>query len=98
MIVIAKIRAKSGKEEELIKAFKDFMPKIETEEGCLVYEFHRDHKDPSLFITFEKYRDKEAMNAHATTPHVAEFLPILLELIEGQPTLEFYDEVGRIRG
>ena len=98
MVVIAKIKAKSGKEAELERGFKEFLTKIESEEGCLVYEVHRDHKDPSIFITYEKYRDKEALNDHASTPHVLEFLPILLTLIEGEPVLEVYDEVARIRG
>ena len=97
MIVIAKIRAKAGKEEELIKAFKEFVPKIEAEEGCLAYEFHQDHKEPSLFITYEKYVDSDAVNNHSTTPHVQEFVPLLLPLIEGQPDLAFYDEVAQIR-
>jgi quinol monooxygenase YgiN len=96
MIVIAKLQAKSGKAEELEKAFKDFIPKVQSEAGCLIYELHRDHKDPSIFITYEKYMDKDALNNHAATPHVQEFLPILLPLVEGQPSLEVYDEVAGI--
>jgi len=98
VVVIAKIKAKSGKEEEIEKAFKEFLKKVEPEEGTLVYEVHRDHKDPSIFITYEKYRDKDALNFHGATTHVQEFFGVLMQLVYGAPSLNFYDEVARIRG
>ena len=96
MVVIAKIQAKAGKEAELEKAFREFVKKVQTEEGALAYEVHRDHKDPSIFITYEKYKDKEALNNHPSTQHVQEFIPVLMSLIEGAPALNYYDEVARI--
>lgn len=52
------------------------------EPGCITYEFYRDLEDPSLFLCFEHWESREAMDAHGTTPHVAAFLTDIGPLIE----------------
>ena len=96
MIVVAKIKAKSGEEEKMEKAFLDIIPKVEQEEGTLVYTLHRSQKDPTVFLFYEKYKDKDALKAHSSTPHFQELFGILAPLLDGNPEIEMYDEIKGI--
>ncbi len=52
------------------------------EPGAITYEFYRDLDDPSLFLCFEHWESRAAMDAHGSTPHVAAFLAEFGPLIE----------------
>ncbi|MGW2661501.1 putative quinol monooxygenase [Nocardia tengchongensis] len=44
------------------------------EPGCHTYEFYRDNDDPSLFLCFEHWDSRQALDDHGSTPHVQTFL------------------------
>jgi len=50
LIVVARMNAQTGKEEEMEKAFLDIIPKVESEEGTLAYVLHRMKKKPQSRI------------------------------------------------
>lgn len=52
------------------------------EPGCVTYEFYRDHDDPSLFLCFEHWQSRQALDAHGSTPHVTAFLAEFGPVIE----------------
>ena len=96
MIVVAKLKAKSGKEAEVEKTLKEMVGKVRGEEGTLAYTLHKSKKDPSVFMFYEKYKDKEALNFHSSTPHFKEMFGILAPLLEGQSEIDVYDELASI--
>jgi len=97
MIVVARLKAKNGKEEEMEKAFRGMVGKVEKEEGTLVYTLHRSQKDPSVFLLYEKYKDKDALSHHSSTPYFKELLGLLGPLFEGAPEIEMYDEIASMK-
>jgi len=96
MIVVAKLKAKSGEEEKMEKALVDIIPKVEQEEGTLTYTLHKSQKDPTVFLFYEKYADKEALKFHSATPYFTELFGTLSPLLDGAPEIEMYDEVAKI--
>lgn len=44
------------------------------EDGCIAYTCSADFTDPTAFHWFEAWRDVEAFNAHAQSPHHREFV------------------------
>ena len=44
------------------------------EPGNLAYEVHADADDPAAFILYEKYADRAGFEAHAASPHFAEYI------------------------
>jgi quinol monooxygenase YgiN len=94
MIVVAKIKAKAGCENEMEKALTDMVAKVETEEGTLVYTLHRHKKDPAVFLVYEKYKDKEAFKYHSATAHMKHLFSVLQPLLAGEPEIEFYNEIA----
>jgi quinol monooxygenase YgiN len=96
MIVVAKIKAKSGEEGKMEEALRGMVAKVEAEEGTLMYSLHRSHKDPTQFLFYEKYTDAEALKAHSETPYFKEMFGVLQPLIDGAPEIETYDELASL--
>jgi quinol monooxygenase YgiN len=94
IVVIARMKAKAGREQELEAAFREMITKVRTEPGCQQYILHRALKDPTQFAFYEVYADKEALDAHGKTPHMAEMRSKLGGLIEST-TLDIMSEIDR---
>lgn len=96
MIVVAKLKAKSGEESKMEEALRGMVSKVEAEEGTLMYSLHRSQKDPTQFLFYEKYTDGEALKAHSETPYFKELFGALQPLIDGPPEIELYDELAAL--
>lgn len=94
IVIIARMKAKAGREQELEKAFRDMIAKVRSEPGCRQYILHKALKDPTQFAFFEEYADKEALDAHGKTPHMAELRSKLGDMIEST-TLDIMTEIDR---
>ena len=95
IVITAAMRAKEGKEDELIELMKGLCAAVrENEPGALDYTFHRAKNDPSLFMVYERYKDGEAMQAHMGSKHFQEAAGKLAGLVEGGLGLETYEVVG----
>jgi len=91
--VLARIRAKEGKGDEVVAVFKRLLEQVEKEAGTLLYAINRSNDDPNVFWVSELYADDEAFAAHAGSEAMAEagpaFGPVIAEteLILGEPVL-----------
>ena len=97
MVIIGKLKAQSGAEAEMEKAFREMIAKVQdNEEGTLAYTLHRSQIDPTVFMFYERYRDKAAFDSHSSTPYIQELLATLGPLLDGFPTIEMYDELAEL--
>jgi quinol monooxygenase YgiN len=96
LTVVAVLNAKQGSEKEMGDALAGIVPKIEAEEGTLAYVVHRAKKEPGKFLIYEKYRDKESLNIHSATPYFMELFGTIGPLIDGNPTIEIFEEIAAI--
>ena len=51
------------------------------ESGCLEYRVHVDPLDPSSFVLYELWEDKDSLSAHDRSSHLKEFLADLPDLL-----------------
>ncbi len=96
MIVIAKLKAVNGKEEEMKKAILEVMPKVSEEEGTLIYTLNQNQNDPTEFLFYEKYTDMEALMTHSATPYFKALFKTLAPMLDGNAEIVTYDEVAGI--
>jgi len=96
MVVVAKIKAVNGKEDEMKNALLEMIPKVKEEEGTLVYTLHQDQNDPTIFLFYEKYKDLDALMVHSATPYFKELFKTLKPMLEGQPEILMYNELAGI--
>lgn len=79
--LIATLKVKPGKMNEAVEVLREAVPKIRANEpGCLEYMPHTVSGDDSTLIFYEKYRDKEALQAHSA--NLVKSLERLLPLLE----------------
>ena len=97
MIVVAKLKAKSGEETKMEEALRGMVGKVAQEQETLEYTLHRDKQDPSVFLFYEKYEDAAAFKAHSTTPYFKELFDVLKPLLDGAPEIGMYEELVRLR-
>ena len=96
LTVVAVLKAKEGKEKELETALKKFVPLVAQEEGTLTYVLHRSRKDPAKFLFHERYKDKEALTSHSSTPYFKDFFGAVGSLLAENPSIEIYEEIASI--
>jgi len=89
--MLAKLRVKEGKGDELVAAFAAIFDQVDQEPGTEVYALNRAKDDPDLFWFYELYSDTDALGTHGSSDAMAKagatFGPLIAEseLILGEP-------------
>ena len=89
--MLAKLRVKEGKGDELIAAFAPIFDQVEREPGTELYALNRAKDDPDVFWFYELYTDEDALGAHGSSDAMAQAGPSFgaliadSELILGDP-------------
>ena len=95
IVIVAILRAKAGKEEQLVENMRALVRSVrEKEPGNLDYVFHRSQKDPAVFMVYEKYKSGEAVQAHMAAPHFQEAAKKFPQLLEGGINIEMYNVIA----
>jgi quinol monooxygenase YgiN len=81
--VVAEIRAKPGKEDELRAITLPLVAKVRAEPNNILYFLHEDHAQPGHFVFYEIFATKADFDAHNLTPHVQAWFKRLPELADG---------------
>lgn len=78
--VLATIETAPGRRNELLAIFRDLVPKVRVERGCLEYtpmvDLPSDLAGPgrdNVVTMIEKWENLAALEAHLKTPHMVEF-------------------------
>ena len=80
--VIAIITAKPGMRDAILQASRANIPAVRAEDGCIEYGPATDAEGlgsfqtkfgPDTFVVIEKWRDPQALKAHAAAPHMAAY-------------------------
>ena len=93
--VIAEIVSKKEKADELRALLVPFAEKSAKEPGCLVYTLMEVIGEPGRFLTFERWTDKAALDAHMVTPDIKAIVP-KLEPVLAKPFTQIF--LGAISG
>ena len=97
LVVVAVMKAKAGMEQELEKALKEMVPKVEAEKDTFVYTLHRAKKEPGKFLMYEKYPNKEALTQHSSTPYFMELFGKIGPMLDGAPIIDIYEDLAGIK-
>lgn len=92
--VIARVKAKAGKEMDLAKAWSTVANLSRKEKGCLGYVLHRSLTDPTLFVSVEKWASKEANDQHMASAHIQELLRQVPLLLAAPPEILPFEVLG----
>jgi quinol monooxygenase YgiN len=92
--IIAFLKVKEGKMEEVIDKLKEIAPQVkESEAGCLEYIPHtvKGRKNKNTIIFYEKYADKNALNEHSG--NLPKYFKDIFPLLEGGIDINTCEEI-----
>lgn len=89
------IRAKPGHAETVGKALLDVIKAVRRDEPETVnYYVSQSADDPDLFTTFERFRDRAAMERHNNSPAVARFVEVAGPVLADKVIIHICNELA----
>ena len=92
--VVALITAKPGSEDAVREALSELVEPTRAEEGCIDYYLTVSAADPTVFVTVERWRSQENLDAHMRTPHIAAAFAAAGEHLAAPPAIHPLQPVG----
>jgi quinol monooxygenase YgiN len=89
--IIGTVVAKPEKREELYSVLMAQVAPTRAEEGCVSYDFHCDHADPNVFVFYENFVDRDALEAHLKMPYLQPLFGRIEELLAKPVDIRFLD-------
>jgi quinol monooxygenase YgiN len=72
--VLARIKAKSGMEKRVKQEALSLVAPTRQETGCINYDLHQNANDKSMFMFYENWMSKEALDEHLQKPYLKAFV------------------------
>ncbi len=96
--ITAILRAKPGAEAEMQAALLAVAAHVRAAEpGTADFFVSRDTGTPAVFTTYERFRDRAAMDTHNGSAAVATFFAAATPILDGPVTLHICDEISTNR-
>lgn len=90
--IIARASARQGKEEELKRALQAVLAQTHAEPGCRMYELYASDA-PGRFYFYELWKDKDALDKHAASPHFQKLTKTIAGLLDKELEVNFVKQV-----
>jgi quinol monooxygenase YgiN len=71
--VLARFQAKKGMEERVREEIMALVAPTRSEPGCINYDLHQSFEEEGLFVLYENWVSKEALDQHLEMPHLVAF-------------------------
>lgn len=85
--VVAVLKAKPGAEDAMQQALTGLVAPTRAEEGCLAYELYESAVEPGTFVTVERWRSQDDLDAHMKTDHIAAAMAAGAEIFGAPPAI-----------
>jgi len=92
--VIAKVKARPGKVNELLSILSSLVEPTRKEPGCISYKLLQNNEDPTDFALIEEWQSTPALQSHFATKHFKDALLKLPNLVAAEPDIQRYHLVG----
>jgi quinol monooxygenase YgiN len=89
--LVATLVAKPEKRSELLDILLGQVAPSRAEAGCLNYDLHCDKEDPNVFVFYENWVNREALDRHLEEPHLRPLMARRDELLAKPIDLRFVD-------
>ena len=79
--IIGTVVAKPAKREELLGILSAQVAPTRAEAGCISYDFHCDQANPNIFVFYENFVSREALDGHLKQPYLKPLMNRIDELL-----------------
>lgn len=88
--VVAHLKAKPGKEDDLRRVLLTLIEPTRVEDGCIQYDLHVHATDPGRFVFYENWTSREHLDRHLASPHLSAAVASAGDLLAEPPSIETY--------
>jgi quinol monooxygenase YgiN len=81
--------AKPGEEDRVEELILGLVQPLRAEEDAIEFHVHRDRADRRVFVIYEMFRSKEALEKHIAQPYTQEFIRAIQPHVEGPLRQQF---------
>jgi len=86
--VVAQLKARPGKEDDLRRVLLSLIEPTRAEEGCIQYDLHVHATDPGRFVFYENWASREHLDRHLSSPHLAVAIGTAGDWLAEPPSIE----------
>ncbi|TFW21364.1 putative quinol monooxygenase [Duganella callida] len=79
--LVAFLYAQPGKEQELAGRLQSLVERSRAEAGCINYDMHQSDDDPTVFVMYENWTSRAALDLHFEMPYMQELVAALPGLL-----------------
>lgn len=72
--ILGTVTARPETRDELLALLQAQVAPTRAEAGCIDYDLHVDAADPCVFVFYENWTDRAALDAHLAMPHLRPLL------------------------
>lgn len=94
LTVVARVKAKAGKEEAVKKELMALIGPTRSEPGCINYDLHQAADDPGTFMFYENWKSKEDLDKHLERPHFKTWIAKAEDLLDGPSDVSLWQAIG----
>lgn len=94
LTVVARVKAKPGKEADVKRVLFGLVAPTRAEAGCINYDLHQSHDDAALFLFYENWESKSHLDAHARSAHIQAFRARVGDLLAEPVEIRLFTLVG----
>lgn len=87
LTLIAFIRAKPGRGDELGRRLGALVEPSRAEAGNINYDLHRSNDDPDVWVLYENWQTAADLTSHFEQPYMKAFVAALPEVLDGEMDL-----------
>lgn len=93
LTVVAHIIAKDGMAEQVKQELAALLAPTHAEPDCIDYILHQSNDDPHMFVFYENWTSKDALDAHLQKPHLQAFLAKADDLLAEPVNVTLWNKV-----
>ncbi len=90
---IARLNIKPDRESDFLRLQAELSEATRAEPGCLAYDVLKAKDSPLLYVYYARFRDQAAFDEHMGTEAHDRLIPPIMECVDGEMDLKFYDFV-----
>jgi quinol monooxygenase YgiN len=93
--LIATLKAKPGRSEELAGRLSALVEPTRAEAGCINYDLHQSTEDQDVWMFYENWQSKADLDAHVQTPYLQALIKDIPELTVDGLELQYFSMASR---
>jgi len=91
ILINIKMQIRPEKMDQWLALADSYAKDVNSEDGCLFFQFARSLTDDNEFVCIEGFKDADAGGAHVRQPYVKKFFDTAPDLVATQPQIIYID-------